>query len=130
MGRGGRNLGSPRDRSSPAAMGRVPQIHERKFSVRSSGLPVKSIVILDSGPLGLLMQRLRLPLADACRKWLADRARAGTRFIVPEIADYEVRRELVRLGNTTAVARLDKQGRTVGLSRCIHLLHLNLLISR
>jgi len=68
---------------------------------------MKLTIVLDSGPLGLLMQRRGLPVADACRRWLANRMRAGTRFLVPEIADYELRRELLRLGLTPALARLD-----------------------
>src|SRR5205809_769591 len=31
----------------------------------------------------------------------------GTQFILPEIVDYEVRRELLRLKKTTAIQRLD-----------------------
>lgn len=44
-------------------------------------------IVLDSGPLGLLMQKRGLPIADACRTWLADRLRAGCRIVVPEVAD-------------------------------------------
>lgn len=68
---------------------------------------MKTFIALDSGPLGLLMQRRGVPVADACRAWLADRMRGGARFLVPEIADYEVRRELLRLGFAPALARLD-----------------------
>jgi predicted nucleic acid-binding protein len=53
------------------------------------------------------MQRRGLPIADKCRAWLSGRALQGIRFIVPEIADYEVRRELLRLNLSGAVARLD-----------------------
>jgi hypothetical protein len=64
-------------------------------------------VVLDTGPLGLLMQRRGIAPADACRAWVASRIAQGTRFVVPEIADYEVRRELIRLGKADAVRRLD-----------------------
>lgn len=67
--------------------------------------PPKPVVVLDSGPLGLLMQRRGLPIADAARAWLAGRLRDGVRFFVPETAGYEVRRELLRL--SAAVGRLD-----------------------
>jgi hypothetical protein len=68
---------------------------------------VKPIIILDSGPLGLLMQRQGLPVADRCRAWVARHITQGVQCLVPEIADYEVRRELIRMGNTAAVGRLD-----------------------
>jgi predicted nucleic acid-binding protein len=65
------------------------------------------IIFLDSGPLGLLMQRRGLAQADACRAWLSQHIGAGVRFIVPEIIDYELRRELLRLGHHFAISRLD-----------------------
>ena len=63
------------------------------------------VIALDAGPLGLLMHRKGVAPADACKAWLAKKIAAGVRIVVPEIADYEVRRELIRLGNRTAVAR-------------------------
>ena len=45
---------------------------------------------------------------------LAGRALSrGTRVIIPEIADYETRRELLRAGKTTSVSRLDALEGTV-----------------
>ena len=44
----------------------------------------------------------------ACRRWLADLVSAGRRIIVPEIADYEVRRELLRLGSQKGLTNLDQ----------------------
>lgn len=64
-------------------------------------------IVLDAGPLGLLLQRKGLEIADACRIWVAGHLTQGTPVIVPEIADYEVRRELLRLDNSGALARLD-----------------------
>jgi predicted nucleic acid-binding protein len=65
-------------------------------------------VILDAHPLSLVCQRRGKQAADACRQWLADCMRAGLRIYVPEVADYEVRRELIRARKTAAVARLDR----------------------
>jgi hypothetical protein len=65
-------------------------------------------IILDSHPLSLICQRRGKPDADACRQWLADCMQSGVRVHVPEVADYEVRRELIRAGKTAAVARLDR----------------------
>lgn len=64
-------------------------------------------VVLDTSPLGLLTQRPGHPGGDACKLWAADLDQAGCLFFVPEIADYELRREFVRLGNSSALARLD-----------------------
>ena len=44
---------------------------------------------------------------QACRRWAINLAAAGHLIVVPEIADYEVRRELSRLGKTKSLARLD-----------------------
>jgi predicted nucleic acid-binding protein len=66
-----------------------------------------STIVLDSTPLGLLTQRRGIRAADDAQDWLARHLSAGTRIIVPEIVDYELRRELLRLAKTSAVARLD-----------------------
>lgn len=53
-------------------------------------------VVLDAGPLGLTTNPRRSAASMACARWLQLLANAGTRIIVPEIADYEVRREPLR----------------------------------
>lgn len=68
---------------------------------------MKPVVLLDSGPLGLLCHSRRSPITMACHQWLAALTAAGRRVMVPEITDYEVRRELLRLLRTAPVARLD-----------------------
>ena len=45
--------------------------------------------------------------AAECAKWLARVLSADNRVILPEIADYEVRRELLRASKASSVARLD-----------------------
>ncbi len=65
-------------------------------------------IVLDTTPLGLLTQKKGVPEAETCRMWAADLNRAGCLFFVPEIADYELRREFVRKNNTDAVHRLDR----------------------
>jgi len=64
-------------------------------------------VFLDSGPLGLVTNPKKTPDTIAAAHWVYDMEAAGHRFVVPAIADYEVRRELVRTGKTRGVARLD-----------------------
>lgn len=68
---------------------------------------MKPVVVLDSGPLGLLSHTRRSAVAVACEQWLASLLTVGRRVLVPEIADYEVRRELLRIVRTRAIARLD-----------------------
>ena len=50
------------------------------------------IVVLDAGPLGLVSK----PDVGRCNAWLRMLDISGARIVVPEIADYEVRRELIR----------------------------------
>jgi predicted nucleic acid-binding protein len=65
------------------------------------------IIVLDAGPLGLLVRSRQVLVADQCAQWLRELLTAGERVVIPEIADYEVRRELVRLNATSALRRLD-----------------------
>lgn len=68
---------------------------------------VNPTVLLDSGPLGLVTNPRLSPQGLACAKWLQELLRKQARVIVPEIADYEVRRELLRADKTKGIARLD-----------------------
>lgn len=66
------------------------------------------VIFLDTGPLSLATKRRgQSREADDCRQWVINLMLAGRRIIVPEIADYEVRRELIRAGQTAGLARLD-----------------------
>jgi predicted nucleic acid-binding protein len=65
------------------------------------------LIILDTGTLGLLTHPRAQPAALACRNWAQDHLAAGIRVIVPGIADYELRRELIRAGKTSGLRRLD-----------------------
>ncbi len=64
-------------------------------------------VLLDSGPLGLLVHQRGGPSGVQCRQWLAALAQKGVRVIVPEIIDYELRRELIRINLTAAINDLN-----------------------
>ena len=67
-------------------------------------LPVA--VVLDATPLGLLTQKKGVPEVGACRTWYQTLINFGCLLFVPEIADYELRREFLRQGNGGAVSRL------------------------
>ena len=70
-------------------------------------------VVLDSTPLSLLAQKQGHLKGDACWAW-AKRLMTATEctLFIPEVADYEVRRELLRLKNAGAVSRLDELRQT------------------
>jgi len=65
------------------------------------------VIVLDTGPLGLLTNPKKSVETIAVTRWAVNVATAGHRFVVPAIADYEVRRELERLGKTIGIAQLD-----------------------
>ena len=69
------------------------------------------IILLDSTPLGLVCRRRGHAPGDACKGWLDSIELAGNVVVVPEIADYEVRRELIRVGSYTGLTRLDSLAR-------------------
>jgi predicted nucleic acid-binding protein len=68
---------------------------------------VSQAVLLDAGPLGLVTNPRRSPQSAACAAWLQSLVTAGVRVVIPEIADYEVRRELLRARKTAGIERLD-----------------------
>jgi len=63
--------------------------------------------VLDAGPLGLITNPRATPSAMACREWVVRRLSDGNVFLVSEISDYEIRRELIRAGKSAGLARLD-----------------------
>jgi predicted nucleic acid-binding protein len=66
------------------------------------------VVLLDAGVLGLLITPAgKSAEAVDCARWLAACMQAGKRVHVPKITDYEVRRELIRLGKAKAISQLD-----------------------
>lgn len=73
-------------------------------------------VLLDSGPLGFASGRPGSPLPDRCRHWIDGLLARGVEVIVPEVADYGVRRELTRVRAYPSLRRLDQLVATVRLS--------------
>jgi hypothetical protein len=72
------------------------------------------IVLLDTGPLGLVTNPRATAQNVACRLWVTNLAIAGVRVLVPEIADYELRRELIRVNRQRGIAYLDRLATTGG----------------
>ncbi|MDK2410665.1 nuclease [Aphanizomenon sp. PH219] len=71
------------------------------------------LILLDSGPLGMVTNPQAKGLPLACQQWLKRLLARGERFAIPEIADYEVRRELLRAGLLKSVHRLDNLKQTL-----------------
>jgi len=69
---------------------------------------VSQVVVLDAGLIGLVTNPKQSAESTACIRWLQGLVASGVRVIVPEIADYEVRRELLRANKTRGLARLDE----------------------
>ena len=72
---------------------------------------VSQVVMLDAGPIGLVTNPKLSPQSTACTRWLQNLIKSDVRVIIPEIADYEVRRELLRANKAKGVARLDELGK-------------------
>ena len=64
-------------------------------------------ILLDSGPLGLITNPRASSTAVECGNWVVNAISRGAAVLVPEIADYEVRRELIRARRDAGLARLD-----------------------
>jgi predicted nucleic acid-binding protein len=71
------------------------------------------LILLDSGPLGMVTNPKAQGIPLDCQAWLKVLLRRGERIAIPEIADYEVRRELLRAGLLKSVRRLDNLRQTL-----------------
>ncbi|HXG67708.1 MAG TPA: PIN domain-containing protein [Blastocatellia bacterium] len=72
------------------------------------------IVLLDAGPLGMISNPNASASNRECYEWMESLIVNGVQVLVPEIADYEVRRELLRANKTQGIARLDLIKNTIG----------------
>lgn len=68
---------------------------------------MSSHVLLDTGPLSLATNPRYSPEAEQVADWIQSLVSKGTRIVVPEIADYELRRELLRAEKLRGIRRLD-----------------------
>ena len=64
-------------------------------------------IVLDSSPLGLLTNPSGSGEVIAINQWGRACLAAGHHLYVPEVIDYELRRELLRAGKTSGLALLD-----------------------
>jgi predicted nucleic acid-binding protein len=65
-------------------------------------------ILLDSGPLGMVTNPRASGITLDCQLWLSGQLQKGTIALIPEIADYEVRRELIRAEKSRSILQLDQ----------------------
>lgn len=69
---------------------------------------MSKIILLDSAPVGLITNPKATPLALECQKWFLNLFSQGYKVILPEIIDYEIRRELLRANKLSGIKKLDQ----------------------
>lgn len=69
------------------------------------------VVLLDSGPLGMIAHP---QASEEIEAWLDNLDAKGVLTPVPEIADYEVRRELLQADRTKSIQRLNRYKLVLG----------------
>ena len=74
---------------------------------------MKQIILLDSAPLGMVTNPKQTVENESCRLWLRNLLSQGVEVIIPEITDYEVRRELLRARKLKGIKRLNALKRTL-----------------
>jgi predicted nucleic acid-binding protein len=65
-------------------------------------------IVFDSAPLGIISKPARSAEVIAIINWATDCLAAGHGLYIPEVIDYEVRRELLRAGKAAGIVELDK----------------------
>ena len=68
---------------------------------------MRRIIILDTGPLGMISNPRASIENDAIKDWVLKQLRNNALIVVPEVADYEVRRELIRAKKLQGISHLD-----------------------
>jgi len=66
------------------------------------------LIFLDLGILGMVSNPRGTNSNLACQLWLENLLINGENIVIPEIADYELRRELIRANKKAGIKRLDQ----------------------
>jgi len=70
--------------------------------------------MLDTAPLGMVTNpKTSSAICQECKLWLDDLPLKGYEVMLPEITDYELRRELLRGGKIAGIRRLDQMKATI-----------------
>ncbi len=68
---------------------------------------MSELISLDSNVLGIVTNPKLSPENNACTEWVKTQLASGNTVAVPEMADYEVRRELLRANKLRGLRKLD-----------------------
>lgn len=69
---------------------------------------MSKIILLDSTPVGLITNPKATPLALQCQQWFLNLSSKGYEVVLPEIIDYEIRRELLRANKLSGIRKLEQ----------------------
>ncbi len=69
---------------------------------------MSKVIILDSAPVGLITNPKATPVAVQCQEWFSTLFERGYEVILPEIIDYEIRRELLRANKLSGIRKLNQ----------------------
>ncbi len=69
---------------------------------------MSQVILLDSSPVGLITNPKANSLALQCQKWFTKLLERECEIVLPEIVDYEVRRELLRANKLSGLQKLDQ----------------------
>ena len=69
---------------------------------------MEKVIMLDSSPVGLITNPKANSLAKDCQQWFYTLLQRKYKVILPEIVDYEIRRELLRANKLSGLRRLDQ----------------------
>jgi predicted nucleic acid-binding protein len=69
---------------------------------------MSQVILLDSAPVGLITNPKSMPLAVQCQQWFLSLSQRGYQVILPEIIDYEIRRELLRANKLSGIRKLNQ----------------------
>jgi hypothetical protein len=68
----------------------------------------RTLILLDAGLLSIISNPKQSGIALQCHDWLRGLLLNNVRVLVPEITDYEVRRELLRANKVKGIQRLNR----------------------
>ena len=75
---------------------------------------MSQIVLLDTGPLGLITHPKASHQSDQCNQWMRAQLKKGALVLIPGISDYELRQEMLLTNNTKGIIKLDALRNAVG----------------